>query len=337
MQKKSDATKGKNMKNPTRQDVLNFTSAAWESIIEECIRNAFLKSEITFVESFFEVEEEMADFTLVVFSLEQLLCELNPFRYLNVFTLKRTLYTELVIIVLNLLWNYPYLVIFNQKQQVSSPSLHTWNATMTKVDIISCVSIWVTLLVTIILLTKAMAKHARARQRMVSESQHGSASNSSKGRTNSILLLCSAIIYSVTQFPFLVYHLLRMAEEPPYCWINIPQKAVALALVFGENLSILGYAIDFFVCYLSSTGFRRQVRSLIAGSKTNGQGASFSSSDCDGNRPLQSQRLSGELHCQDNGSPVFLLRLTIVTCGLKFIRCILFHFLSNCISFPRGD
>lgn len=61
MQKKSDATKGKNMKNPTRQDVLNFTSAAWESITEECIKNAFLKSEITFVESIFEVEEEMAD------------------------------------------------------------------------------------------------------------------------------------------------------------------------------------------------------------------------------------------------------------------------------------
>jgi DDE superfamily endonuclease len=61
MQTKSDATKGKNMKNPTRQDVLNFTSAAWESITEECIKNAFLKSEITFVESIFEVEEEMAD------------------------------------------------------------------------------------------------------------------------------------------------------------------------------------------------------------------------------------------------------------------------------------
>ncbi|OWA50241.1 hypothetical protein BV898_14764 [Hypsibius exemplaris] len=260
-----------------------FTSGAWDAYPNLQKFNGF----ITFMQ---ESAICISDLTLVVFSVERLLCTLNPFRYLNVFTLKRALYTELLIIVTSLLWNSPYLVIFNKRQQDLSPSLQAWNATMTKVDVVSCVSIWMTLLVINILLTRAMASHARARQGMVSESQSASAKrSSSKSRTSSILLLCSAVIYSVTQFPFLIYNLLTMAEEPPHCWINIPQKAVALALVFGENLSILGYAIDFFVYYLSSTGFRRQVRSLISGSRTNGQGSTFSSSECDGKRPLQSR------------------------------------------------
>ncbi|OWA50239.1 hypothetical protein BV898_14762 [Hypsibius exemplaris] len=184
-------------------------------------------------------------------------------------------------------------------QKELPPALETWNATMTKVDVISCVCIWLTLLVTNILLTKAMAKHERARQAMVSESQHDSAKrrSNSKSRTSSILLLCSAVIYSVTQFPFLVYNLLTMAEEPPHCWINIPAKTVAFALVFGGNLSILGYAIDFFVFYLSSRGFRRQVRSLFAPSHgTTGRSSTFSTSD--GNsckRPLQPRVVSRKL------------------------------------------
>ncbi|OWA55493.1 hypothetical protein BV898_19879, partial [Hypsibius exemplaris] len=233
--------------------------------------------------------------TLVVFSVERLLCTLNPLRFLNVFTLKRALYTELLIIILCLLWNSAYIAIFNQKELPLL--LETWNATMTKVDVISCVCIWLTLLVTNILLIKAMTKHARARQAMVSESVRGSSGRTSKSRTSSVLLLCSAIIYSVTQFPFLVYNLLTMAEEPPHCWINIPTKTVAFALVFGGNLSILGYTIDFFVFYLSSTGFRRQVRSLFAPSHgSTGRSSTFSASDDNScKRSLQPRVVSRKL------------------------------------------
>ncbi|OWA50233.1 hypothetical protein BV898_14756 [Hypsibius exemplaris] len=208
----------------------------------------------------------IADCTLVVFSVERLLCTMNPIRYLNFFTMKRALHLEMSVVVMSALWNLHYIVFYHYKPHLT-PLHISWGAIMVKTDAFRCVCTWLVLMVTNVTLVRALAKHSRARKEMLATSSAAAAAAAatahqkprSRNRTSSILLLCSAVIYSITQFPFIVYALLVMAAEPPHCWINISARDAALCLVFGGNLSVLGYSIDCVVFYCSSAGFRRQL------------------------------------------------------------------------------
>ncbi|OWA55086.1 hypothetical protein BV898_19471 [Hypsibius exemplaris] len=58
-----------------------------------------------------------------------------------------------------------------------------------------------------------------------------------------------------------------MAAEPPYCSIHVSSRDKAIFHIFGGNLSVFGYSVDFFIFYLTSTRFRRQVDMLCCKSK----------------------------------------------------------------------
>ncbi|OWA51286.1 hypothetical protein BV898_15777 [Hypsibius exemplaris] len=185
----------------------------------------------------------ISDSTLVIFSVERLLCTVNPLRFLNLFTVRRTLLTESGLVIFSLLANSISLVI--SYREPLTVLISDWFSAISKIDSIRCVCTWLILIVTNITLLRLT-------------------DGSSGSRSSSVLLLCSALIYSATQFPSMVFLVLEEIGLPPLCWIQLSRRTMALCSVFIENLSLLGYSIDFYVFYISSMSFRRQVNSLFA-------------------------------------------------------------------------
>ncbi|OWA50244.1 hypothetical protein BV898_14767 [Hypsibius exemplaris] len=207
----------------------------------------------------------ISDCTLVVFSLERLLCTMNPIRYHNFFNLRHAIYLEAGIAFFSLLWTSEIIAYFHYKSP--PPLLTSWDSAATKVDAARCVCIWLILMVVNVILVRVLAKHTRSRKSLITRPSTDSSPQDSTNRNSSILLLSSAIIYSITQFPFIIYNLIVMTAEPPYCSMYVSSHDKAIFRIFGGNLSVFGYSADFYVFYLTSTRFRQQVDMICCKSK----------------------------------------------------------------------
>ncbi|OWA50245.1 hypothetical protein BV898_14768 [Hypsibius exemplaris] len=196
-----------------------------------------------------------SDCTLVVFSLERLLCTMNPIRYHNFFNLRHAIYLEAGITLFSLLWTSESIPYCHYKSP--PPLLISWDSAATKVDAIRSVCTWLILMVVNVILVRVLAKHTRSRKSLVAQaSTDSSSSHDSTNRNSSILLLSSAIIYSITQFPFIIYNLLVMAAESPYCLVHVSSRDTVTfrkhfefsfvgVWVFGRFLHILPHIHQF--------------------------------------------------------------------------------------------
>ncbi|OWA51287.1 hypothetical protein BV898_15778 [Hypsibius exemplaris] len=214
----------------------------------------------------------ITDCTLVIFSVERLLCTMKPLRFLNMFTVKRALLFELGIATLSGLVNSITLVLYY------SEGLKTliviWYEATLKLDCARIVCTWLILMVTNITLVRLISTLAEARQSLVANRGNGSPSSSGGLETgaSTILLLCSALIYSAAQFPWMIYQVLTQLELPPVCWIQLSKRTTVLCFIFAALLSLFGYAVDFYVYYIFSASFRRQMNSLCARSARHARG-----------------------------------------------------------------
>ncbi|OWA55087.1 hypothetical protein BV898_19472 [Hypsibius exemplaris] len=163
-----------------------------------------------------------SDCTMLVFSMERLLCTMNPIRYHNFFNLRHAIYLEAGITFFSLLWNSEIIAYFYYK--FTPPFLISWDSAAPKVDAARCVCTWLIVMVVNVILVRVLAKHTRSRKSLIARPSTDSSPQDSTNRNSSILLLSTAIIYSITQFPFIIYNLLVMAAESPYCLVHVSSR-----------------------------------------------------------------------------------------------------------------
>ena len=81
-------------------------------------------------------------------------------------------------------------------------------------------------------------------------------------RNSTIILMCSAMLYSVTQFPFAVYSLLVVASSYPFCTHYFADSTAAMVFPVVVTIALINYSGEFFVYYSISKKFRTQFKTL---------------------------------------------------------------------------
>ncbi|OWA54287.1 hypothetical protein BV898_18695 [Hypsibius exemplaris] len=227
-----------------------------------------------------ETAIQFSDWTLIIFSLERLFAITRPLSARQM-TASRVMLFELAILFLaavcsleNLVDRY-YFIAHDDgkstKDEILPQSLRTWDQIQNEAEVVIIIGKWIILTVLNLALVTFITRNKIIRKSILSHHADlipsptatlASFLDATRRRSTHVLISCS-VIYFLTQFPNVVYKILEIASNPPYCSYNLTEAASQRVLPIINVIFFSNYSVNFILYCLVWKKFREQLRCVF--------------------------------------------------------------------------